>query len=562
LKEIFDKLSDHDPTQEIVVMKGAQLGFTEAGNNWVGYIIDVAPAPTLMVMPTDETVKRNSKTRIDPMIEKTPRLRERIAPSRSRAGGNTTRQKDFPGGVLILTGANSAVGLRSMPIKNLFLDEVDGYELDLNGEGSPIDLARARTRTFAKKKIFIVSTPTVEGKSVVENEFMMTDQRYFNVPCPHCGTMQVLKWSQLRWQSGLYHTARYQCESCEELIEERFKTEMLAEGCWVPKEPNNENPNKVGYHINSLYSPYGWYSWAQAAEDWSKAQGDVNKLKTFVNTVLGETWKEKGEAPAYMNLYNRREDYTFNTPPKDVCFITAGVDVQKDRLELEIVGWCKGKRTYSLDYRVLMGETSKIDVWDELAKVVGETWQREDGLRLSMHMMAVDTGYNTTHVYNFCQRFDATRVIPVKGDDRLQMILRPPKSVHITREGKKIGSVGVYGVGVSLLKSELYGWLKQEIAEGGDIPPGYCHFPEYEQHYFKGITAEELQFKIDRKGFKVYEWVKKFERNEPLDCRVYARAAAAVVGIDRFADEHFDIISGVSGQEDKPKIRKSTFWNR
>lgn len=563
LREIMDKLSAMDPTQEIVVMKGAQLGFTEAGNNWVGYIIDVAPAPTLMVMPTDDTVKRNSKIRIDPMIEATPRLRQRIAPSRSRDSDNTARSKAFPGGVLIMTGANSAVGLRSMPVRYLFLDEVDGYPIDLEGEGSPIDLARARTRTFAKKKIFIVSTPTIEGKSVVETEFMMTDQRYFHVPCPHCGVMQVLKWARLKWESGNPQTAKYQCEACDELIEERFKTVMLEQGKWIATKPENENPNKVGYHINSLYSPFGWYSWAQAAEDWSKAQTDTNKLKTFVNTVLGETWKEKGEAPPYMNLYNRREGYDQNKAPKEVCFITVGVDVQKDRLELEVVGWCKGKRTYSLDYRAISGDTAKPEVWNELSKVVNESWQREDGLVLPLTMMAVDTGYNTTHVYEFCRRYDPTRVIPVKGNDRQQLVVAPPRSVDITRAGKKVGSVGVFQVGVSLLKSELYGWLKQEIGEDGLVPDGYCHFPEYDMHYFKGLTAEELQFKIDRRGFKVYEWVKKFERNEPLDCRVYARAAAAVVGIDRFNEEHYDIIAGRGvGKSDAPKVRKSSFWNR
>jgi len=563
LREIMDKLSATDPTQEVVVMKGAQLGFTEAGNNWVGYIIDVAPAPSLMVMPTDDTVKRNSKIRIDPMIEATPRLREKIAPARSRDSDNTARSKSFPGGVLIMTGANSAVGLRSMPVRYLFLDEADGYPIDLEGEGSPIDLARARTRTFAKKKIFIVSTPTIEGKSVVESEFLMTDQRYYHVPCPHCGLMQPLKWARLRWERGSWQTARYLCEGCDEPIEERYKTIMLENGKWIAEKPENENPNKVGYHINSLYSPFGWYSWAQAAEEWEKAQSDTNKLKTFVNTVLGETWKEKGDAPPYMNLYNRRENYDLNKAPKDVCFITAGVDVQKDRLELEVVGWCKGKRTYSIDYRVISGDTAKPEVWNELSKLVNESWQRQDGLMLPLTMMAVDTGYNTTHAYDFCRRYDPTRVIPVKGNDRQQLVVAPPRSVDITRAGKKVGTVGVFQVGVSLLKSELYGWLKQEIAEDGSIPAGYCHFPEYDMHYFKGLTAEELQFKIDKRGFKVYEWVKKFERNEPLDCRVYARAAAAVVGIDRFTDSAFEAIAGAyQQQQSAPRLKKSSFWNK
>lgn len=564
LKEIMDKLSSNDVTQEVVVMKGAQLGFTEAGNNWVGYIIDISPAPTLMVMPTDDTVKRNSKIRIDPMIEATPRLREKISPSRSRDSGNTTKQKDFPGGVLVLTGANSAVGLRSMPVKYLFLDEVDGYPLDLEGEGSPIDLARARTRTFARKKIFIVSTPTIEGQSVVEKEFSLTDQRKFHVPCPHCGGMQELLWENVRWEKGKTDTARYYCQHCEQPIEERHKTVMLANGTWVADIPENASSSKVGYHINSLYSPFGWYSWAQAASDYEDAENDENKLRTFTNTVLGVTWKEKGDAPDWENIFNRREAYGLNTVPAEVGFITAGVDVQKDRIELEIVGWCRGKRTYSLDYRVIVGDTEKAEVWNQLAQVVGETWEREDRAVLPLRLMAIDTGYNTQFVYEFCRRFDPTRVMPVKGQDAQAIMISSPRTVDVNWQGKKSGTIQLWNIGVSLIKSETYGYLRLNKGEDGTPPSGYCHFPQYNPEYFKGITAEHLTYKIVR-GFKKYQWEKKFERNEPLDCRVYARAAAAVVGIDRFEEKHWKLIEASYGKSEKkeaPKKRKSDFWNR
>jgi phage terminase large subunit GpA-like protein len=539
LKEIMDKLSASDPCQEVVFIKGAQVGATESGFNWLGYIIDVAPAPTLMVQPTDSMSKRNSKMRLDPMIEATPRLREKIKPSRSRDSGNTTLQKDFPGGTVVMTGANSAVGLRSMPVRFLMLDEVDGYPMDLDGEGSPIDLARARTRTFARRKIFIVSTPTTKGQSVVEAEFEETDQRRYHVPCPHCKHMQHLKWENLKWERGEPETAMYFCEECGSGIEERWKPWMLKEKAfgglaeWIPTNDKHANPLKVGFHINSLYSPLGWYSWAEAARDWEKAEGDVNKQKAFVNTVLGETWAEKGDAPPWENLYNRREQYKINVPPADVVFLTAGVDVQKDRLELEIVGWCRNKRSYSVDFRVLLGDTSASGVWDELAKVVSESWTREDGTILPLRLMAVDTGYNTTHVYNFCRRFDVTRVIPVKGSESQQMLIAPPRQVDVTQSGKKIGRVKVWHVGVGMAKSELYGFLRQEKNEEGAAPFGYCHFPQYDTHYFKGLTAEQLEMKVNNRGYRVYQWVKKYDRNEPLDCRVYARAAASVVGIDR-----------------------------
>ena len=577
LKEIMDKLSDHDVCQEIVFIKGAQVGATEAGFNWLGYIIDIAPGPTLIVTPTESMAKRNSKMRLDPMIDASPALKARIKPARSRDSGNTTLQKDFPGGTVVMTGANSAVGLRSMPVAKLFLDEVDGYPMDLDGEGSPLDLARARTRTFARRKIFIVSTPTIKGQSVVESEFNETDQRRYYVPCPHCQHKQHLKWENLKWEPGEPETVMYFCEECGAGIEERWKPWMLKEKAfggqaeWRATNHEHTNPLKVGYHINSLYSPLGWYSWAEAARDWEKAESDATKQKTFVNTVLGETWEEEGDAPPWENLYNRRERYTINVPPVEVVFITVGVDVQKDRLELEVVGWCRNKRSYSIDFRVLVGDTSSPKVWEELGKVVSETWTREDGAILPMRLMAVDTGYNTQHVYNFCRRFDVSRVIPVKGNDSQQILIAPPRQVDVTKSGKKIGKVKVWHVGVGMAKSELYGFLRQEKNEEGVPPYGFCHFPEYDQHYFKGITAEQLQMTVNTKGYRVYVWVKKYERNEPLDCRVYARAAASVVGIDRHEGnetfwQSFQYLKAVDRDieeqtKQEPKRRKSSgFW--
>lgn len=564
LREILDKLSANDPTQKVVVMKGAQLGFTEAGCNWIGYVIDAAPGPMLAVMPTDETVKRNSKMRIAPMIEASPRLRDKIASPRSRDGDNNTNQKSFPGGVLVLTGANSAVGLRSMPVRYLFLDEVDAYPQDLDGEGSPIDLARARTRTFARRKEYLVSTPLVQGSSAIEREFEGTDQRYFHVPCPHCGTLQVLVWDQMRWTEGEPETARYECEHCHDMIEERYKPAMLEAGHWMAHAPENANPRAAGYHINSLYSPYGWYSWADAVREYEDAQKDINKLKAFTNTVLGLTWEEKGEAPEWEMLFNRRETYPMNKPPQEVVLLTAGVDVQKDRLEVEVVGWGKGRRSWSIDYRVLVGDTSDRAVWDQLAKVLGELWEREDGVLLPLARMCIDSGYNTSHVYDFCNRFDPTRVVPTKGQDKQPVMVSTPRAVHRQRDGKPIKSLGLYNVGVSIIKSELYGFLKLHKGEEGEAPEGYCHFPQYGPAYFKGLTAEKLQKRIV-KGYAVFEWHKHFERNEPLDCRVYARAAASLIGIDRWEDHHYEAYQGQytkkpTEQRTEAPRRKSNFW--
>jgi phage terminase large subunit GpA-like protein len=532
----MDSLSEFSSYVKVIVIKGAQLGLTEAGNNWLGYIMDNVPAPTLLVMPTDDAIKKNSKTRIDTMIESTPNLKEKVRVLKSRSGENTINQKNFPGGVLFMVGANSPVGLSSTPIKNVFMDEVDRYPLSVESEGSPIDLAIARTRTFAKKKIFIISTPTVYGFSAIENEFLQTDQNVYEVPCPHCGAYQELIFGQLVWEKKKYEGAQYQCVQCGQLIEERFKTVMLENGNWVPRCQENISARAIGFKLPSFYSPYGWMSWGDIAQQYDNAIKDPNKMKVFVNTVLGETWAEDTESPQWENLYNRREHYRLNRPCKAVCFITVGVDVQKDRLELEVVGWGSDKQSWSLDYRVLPGSTTLPEVWKELDKVVQETWVREDDIELGVKLMAVDSGAYTSEVYAWVRKYSSNKVIPIKGRAQLGIAVQPPVAIEYNSRGKKIKNVKLWKIGVSYLKTELYSWLGIEKGES-EAPPCYCHFPEYAEHYFKGITSEDW---IPSKR----KWEKRFERNEPLDCRVYARAAAVIVGLDRLKQHQIEALSG------------------
>lgn len=197
LRDIMRELSAKSRTEKVVFMKGAQLGGTEVGLNWIGYVVQHAPGPMLMVQPTVETAKRVSKQRVDALIEASPELSERISDPRSRDSGNTMLMKEFPGGVLMLTGANSAVGLRSMPVRFLFLDEVDGYPADANGEGDPVGLAVQRSATFSNRKIFMCSTPTVKGASRIEAAYEESDKRIFLVPCDGCGTYSRIMWKDI-----------------------------------------------------------------------------------------------------------------------------------------------------------------------------------------------------------------------------------------------------------------------------------------------------------------------------------------------------------------------------
>ena len=568
LKEPMDEFSRRGGFQIIIFMKGAQLGMTEAGFNMIGYFIDVDPGPIMYVMPTDKTMIRNSKIRLQPMIDATPRLSNKIKRAKSRDSGNSMFQKDFPGGTLILAGANSGSNLRSVPIKVLVLDEVDAYPLDLDGEGSPVELAMARTRTFNRKKVFMLSTPTIKGASMIELEYDSTTQRKYFVPCPHCNHMQHLRFEQLKWQPGIHSTVLYHCEECGEGIHERFKTKMLSAGKWQDTVPEKASFEKIGYHLNSLYSPYGWLSWADIAKKYEEAVADKTgaKMKTFVNTILGETYKESGEAPDWKALHERKEGYATNEPPVDVVLLTAGVDVQKDRLELEVVGWASGGQTYSIDYRVIPGDTSSQAVWTELKSVIYEKWEREDGVLLPLARTAIDSGFNTADVYKFCRLFHPSQVFPVKGQDRQNTILSQPRAVDVRINGKKTGSLKLWSIGVSILKQELYGYLKLPINDDGTFPDGYCHFPRnYNEHYFKMLTAEELQEKVTTNNFIKYEWVKIRERNEALDCRNYARAAAASIGIDRWGPNDWKAVAskfaaGPGKQQRKKRKRNSSFW--
>jgi len=547
LREIMDALAAVHPARRIVFMKGAQVGATEGGNCWLGYIMHHVPAPVLAVQPTVELAKRFSRQRIDPLVEETPALRARVAPARARDSGNTQLSKEFPGGILVLTGANSAVGLRSMTARFLFLDEVDAYPGDVDGEGDPIALAEARARTFGwRRKIYLVSTPTIAGLSRIEREYEATDQRRYFVPCPFCRHPQWLRFEQLRWEWGSPQTVAYHCEDCEQPIQEHHKTAMLTEGHWQATA-EAADPHSVGFHISALYSPIGWLSWEQIARDWEAAQGDSRAIKTFKNTVLGQTWQEPGEAPDWQRLYDRREEWEPGTIPQAGLFLTAGVDVQRDRLEASIWAWGRGKQSWLVDHRILAGNPFEKAVWQELRQLLSETWRHASGQCIGLSMTAIDSGdgMTTAEVYAFVRSLGSTRVIAVKGQDALRQAVGLATKTEIRRNGTRLGGLKVWPVGSSYLKGEAYGWLKLDrptLESGDPHPEGYVHLPIHAagEEYCKQLTAEQLVVRTDRRGFRKMEWVKMRERNEALDCRVYARAATAVMGMDGWSEGRWD----------------------
>jgi len=511
---------------------------TEMGSNWIGYVIHHAPGPMMAVWPTVDMAKRNSKQRIDPLIEESAALRELISPARSRDSGNTILAKEFRGGVLVMTGANSAVGLRSMPVRYLFLDEVDGYPLDVEGEGDAISLAEARTRTFTRRKIFIVSTPTISGVSAIEREYEASDQRRYFVPCPHCDHRQWLRFEQLRWEKTKPETAAYVCESCEQPIAEHHKTRMLELGQWRSMsdqegaKSSKGRTKTAGFHLSSLYSPVGWRSWRDVAAAWesalSKESGCAAAIKTFKNTELGETWLEEGEAPDWQRLIERREDYRIGTVPKGGLLLVAGADVQKDRLEASIWAFGRDKESWLVEHRVLMGDTARTEVWRGLAALLTERWTHESGALMPLAKLALDTGFATQEAYAFARSCRDPRLMPVKGMRAGAMggaaLIGTPTAVDVSQNGKRLRrGIKLYSVAVGMAKMELYNNLRKAADVGVDgstpvYPAGYVHLPKVDAEFVQQLCAESLITRHDRNGFAHREWQKMRERNEALDC--------------------------------------------
>ena len=516
LREIMDCLSPQNRVERVVFMKGAQIGGTEIGFNWLGFIIHHCPGPALMVQPTVEIAKRVSKQRLAPSIEETPVLRERVAEARSRDSGNTMFVKEFHGGLLILTGANSAVGLRSMPIRYLFMDEVDGYPGDVDGEGDPVSLAEKRTDTFSRKKIFMVSTPKIKGFSRIESEYLSTDQRRYFVPCPHCGNYDWIRWPNIQWEEGLPDTARLLCESCGSLIEERHKTWMLERGQW--KATAERNGRTAGFHLSSLYSPLGWRSWAAIAHEFLASKDDPAKLKTWVNTVLGETWQERGEAPEWQRVADLKEPYRSGDIPEGVIIITAGVDVQKNRLYYAVRGWGAASESWLIEHGELYGDTDQPDVWNQLSLVLQGGYGD-----FVIAKMLIDTGYRADAAYEFCRRHPG-RAIPVKGHDRQEKPLKSA-TIDITVRGKTIkNGLQLWHVDTDYFKSWAHGRLNWDLTQ-----PGAWHLPEdATDDYCRQLVNESVI--VSPNGKRTW---KEHGANHYLDCEMLNAGAAYMLQVHR-----------------------------
>jgi len=557
LRQIMDDLSARSSVQEVVVMFAAQLGKSESGNNWLGYIIDNEPGPVMCVQPTTDMAKRFSRQRIAPMLEETPILRRKVRENRSRDDSNTALMKDFAGGVLVISGANSAAGLRSMPVRYLFLDEIDAYPVDVDGEGCPVELAEKRTSTFPRRKVLKVSTPTTKGFSKIEPAYLTTNANKFHVPCPHCFGLQTLDWGSdkphgLKWDrrpdgSPDLDTVRYVCMHCGSEIQEHHKPGMLAGGQWIPSKEAARGGKATGYQMSALYAPLGWVSWVDIVNKWheatvSAAQGDVTKLKTFTNTVLAETWEERGERSDEHALQKRAEPYTLGTVPVGGLVLTAGIDVQRNRWHLNVYAWGRGLESWVVDRHVIDGNPAADEDWDQLTAYLQRRYtQAWHGGTLGLSAISIDSSDQTHAVYNWVRRVQHTlpTVRAVKGSSEdHKPILGPSSSQEVNWKGQKWpNGVKLWTVGVDTAKDLLLGQLGIEPpATPGESRPGCVHFStDLPREFYEQLTAEQ-RILVKVGGRDAYKWVKRRPRNEDLDCRNYALHAAFGLGLHNRTD--------------------------
>ena len=533
---ILDAVSD-STVETVVVMSSAQVGKTEIINNLCGYHIDQDPAPSLIIQPTVEMGEAWSRDRLAPMLRDTPVLREKVCDVRSRDSGNTLRQKNFPGGHLTIAGANSAASLAARPIRVLCCDEVDRYPSSAGTEGDPVSLGIKRTTTFWNRKIVLVSTPTVAGVSRIAAAYDESDQRRYWVPCPHCDEMQVLRWPQVRWDADDAATAAYHCVGCDLPWTDAERWAAVGQGEWRASLPFR---GTAGFHLNELLSP--WRRLAQTARDFLDAQrGGVERLKTFVNTALGEVWQERGEAPEWERLIERREPFPMGEVPPGAVVLTAGVDVQPDRIECDVWAWGQGYESWLVETKVLSGDPTLPDVWADLRAALDRTWFTGGGDPMRVAKIGVDTGGKDTQAtYRALRAWADARVVPLKGLEgwNRTMPVAGPVAVDVTADGRKLrGGLKLWTVAVSTLKAEFYRQLW--LSRGDDVayPPGWVHLPlELSVENVKQLVAEQLVIVNDRRGFPRQEWRPVRARNERLDCRNYARAALSVLGADRYGD--------------------------
>lgn len=529
LREVMDQYNNPE-VEDIVFCCASQVGKTETLLNIMGFIIDQDPNPALIVYPTLALAEFASENRLQPMIELAPSLKEKYD---ARASDRLELQ--FTGMYLVLSGANSAASLASRPVRYVLFDEVDKFQDNLGKEADPISLAKERTKTFYNRKHFMASTPTIEYGPIWQELMSCDVVKQYYVPCPHCGHYDTLKLKNIQWPNEINDepqkvrdVALYICSECGGVIEDKHKAEMLRhgewrsvkytkEGTWEPAEYPENRIRKVGYHLNSIYSP--WLTFGDVASQFLSSKDFPEKLRNFVNSWLGEPWRDKSSVLISDIVLEKQGEHERGQVPDFGLMLTAGVDIQLDHMWYEIRAWGERLTSGLVDYGV-------VETWDDLEKVLfARRYQNASGQEFMVSLAGIDTGFRTDEVYEFCT-YHSNVCKPVKGASTR---LTAPYSISRIDKGQFSGLM-LYNIDTHYFKDFIHGRLQKEVGD----PGSWIVFKDCPREYAEHITAEQKVVRQDRRtGRTVEEWVpvSSHARNHLLDCAVYSAAVAEIGGI-------------------------------
>ena len=557
LVEPMECASAFSPYERIVLMFATQLGKTEVLYNSIMQRIHTDPQDMMMVQPTLQDAQDHSGQRFLPTVQQTPVMQGLISVSRSRDESSSWRARSIQGGFAVFFGgANSASSLASKPLGFAVADEVNKWPADVDNQGPPLALLEERMSNFSRRKLVIASTPTVKGASVIGDEYLASDRRQYHVPCPHCGERQVLEWGTgqawgIQWLktplgAARPETAVYVCRHCGAAIQEHCKPDMLANGIWIPQAPGAGRGRRAGFHLNKLYSPLGWRSWASLVEKWEAAQksknaGNSAPLKEFINSSLAEDWEEVGTGADSQALRNRAEDYEMGKVPRHGLLLVMGVDTQPDRLEARVWAFGRGEESWLVDRHIIYGdpnldEGTEGSPWTRLTEVRRTPVLHASGSQVLIEATCIDTGGHNTHaVYNYCRHHARSNVLAVKGASQYgRPVLGRPSLIDITWRGKTMkGGVKVWQIGTDTAKHLLYGRMR--LTQAG---PGYVHVPKAlsDTDEFEQMTAARL-LPVVVQGKHSMRWITpQGKREEAGDGMVYAYAAACYLGIQSYRE--------------------------
>lgn len=521
-KAIMDAITDPEVT-DVSVISSSQVGKTTIIMCGIAYYIDYEPATQMLVFPTIADVEKFSKTRFSAMISDVPQLSSKVADAKSRNSNNTILLKCYPGGNIALSGANSPSSLASDPRRIIWMDEVDRFPESAGSEGNPIKLAEKRATSYWNKKYIKTSTPTIAGHSKIEDAYNKGSMEEWNVQCPVCGAWQPYSFKRLDFKS-----VSMECIECKELISEREWKDSNHK--WIALHP--ERKKRRSFRLNEMVSPLvDWEEIIEAFKDANqklKRFHDPEDMKVFINTRLGETWDETkyvDNAVDENTLESRAEKYAAEIP-EGVLLLTASVDVQDNRFEVEIRGWARNYETWGIYKTEIYGDLITDEPWDKLEAYLDKPLHFENGAELNIAGFAIDTGgHFTNSVYKWIKKMKAKgkKCYGVKGyAGKPDITLLHKKTIVDIKEeinGKEIvvDRTLIHIIGVDSGKEDITNRLKIK-----KVGAGYCHFPAgdgrgYNEEYFKGLTSEnQITKKVKGKIKKV--WVKKSgARNEPLD---------------------------------------------